>query len=159
MRKAIAIDFDGCLCSDAYPNIGIPNWEVISRANSEQKDGAGLILWTCREGQLLQEAVSACKTWGLVFDAINESLPEWSARSGTAPRKIGATEYWDDRAVRLPVISAQWISMGRKMKCSGCNGVVYLGTGDLGIHEEEKELFRYCPTCGARMCEGFPDTP
>ena len=25
MRKAIAIDFDGCLCTDAYPEIGEPS--------------------------------------------------------------------------------------------------------------------------------------
>lgn len=32
MRKAIAIDFDGCLCTNAYPEIGEPNWPVIRRA-------------------------------------------------------------------------------------------------------------------------------
>ena len=37
MRKAIAIDFDGCLCQDCYPSIGPPNWEVIRRAQAEQE--------------------------------------------------------------------------------------------------------------------------
>ena len=60
MRKAIAIDFDSCLCEDAYPQIGDPHWDVISLAIQEQQSGAGLILWTCREGWLLQEAVAAC---------------------------------------------------------------------------------------------------
>lgn len=41
LRKAIAIDFDGCLCTDAYPKIGEPNWPVIYRAKAEQKGGAG----------------------------------------------------------------------------------------------------------------------
>ena len=59
MRKAIAIDFDGCLCTDAFPEIGEPNWAVINRAKTEQQAGAGLILWTCREGQLLLDAVEA----------------------------------------------------------------------------------------------------
>lgn len=102
MRKAIAIDFDGCLCTDAYPDIGIPNYVVIARAKqARQRDGAGLILWTCREGQLLQDAVDACKRWGLTFDAVNESLPDWIETFQTTPRKVGATEYWDDKAVRL----------------------------------------------------------
>lgn len=101
MRKAIAIDFDSCLCEDAYPQIGDPHWDVISLAIQEQRSGAGLILWTCREGRLLQEAVAACARWGLNFDAVNESLPEWIAAFGTRPRKVGATEYWDDRAVRI----------------------------------------------------------
>ena len=28
LPKAIAIDFDGCLCANAYPDIGAPNWEI-----------------------------------------------------------------------------------------------------------------------------------
>lgn len=99
--KAIAIDFDGCLCDNAYPAIGAPHWGVIARAKMEQEAGAGLILWTCREGQLLQEAVAACESWGLHFDTINESLPSWIAAFNNAPRKVGASEYWDDRAVPM----------------------------------------------------------
>ena len=101
MRKAIAIDFDGCLCTEAFPEIGEPNWPVIQRAKQEQQAGAGLILWTVREGQLLQDALDACKRWGLTFDAVNESLPDWIEAYGNRPRKVGASEYWDDRAVRL----------------------------------------------------------
>lgn len=99
--EAIAIDFDGCLCDNAYPAIGAPHWGVIARAKMEQEAGAGLILWTCREGQLLLEAVAACESWGLHFDAINESLPSWIAAFDNAPRKVGASEYWDDRAVPM----------------------------------------------------------
>lgn len=102
MRKAIAIDFDGCVCTDKYPDIGAPNWEAINRARAEQRAGAGLILWTCREGQLLLDALAACEAWGLTFDAVNESLPDWIEAYGNDPRKVGASEYWDDRAVRLP---------------------------------------------------------
>ena len=102
MRKAIAIDFDGCLCTDAYPEIGEPIWPVIYRAKAEQRAGAGLILWTCREGQILRDAIAACEGWGLTFDAVNESLPDWIEEFKTRPRKVGASEYWDDRAVRMP---------------------------------------------------------
>lgn len=99
LRKVIAVDFDGCLCHNAFPEIGAPHWDVIAKARQEQKDGAGLILWTCREGRLLQEAIEACSIWGLEFDAVNDSLPEWIKEYGNSPRKVGATEYWDDRAV------------------------------------------------------------
>jgi len=44
LRKAIAVDFDGCLCRNAYPAIGEPNWKVIREAIREQQNGAGLIL-------------------------------------------------------------------------------------------------------------------
>ncbi len=98
-RDAIAIDFDGTLCVNAYPEIGEPIHRVIEKAKKRKAEGAGLILWTCREGERLQNAIDWCKQQGLEFDAVNESLPEWLEMFGTAPRKIGATEYWDDRAV------------------------------------------------------------
>ena len=41
LRKAIAIDFDGCLCSDKYPDIGEPNWAVIYRAKQGRRRGGG----------------------------------------------------------------------------------------------------------------------
>lgn len=100
-RKVIAIDFDGCLCRDEWPGIGAPNWFVVEKAKAEQKAGAKLILWTCREGEMLDAAVSACQSWGLVFDAVNDSLAEWKVRYGSNPRKVGASEYWDDKAVRM----------------------------------------------------------
>lgn len=99
LRPAIAIDFDGCLCTDSYPRIGRPNLALIQEAKRRQAAGAGLILWTCREGRLLEEAVAACARWGLHFDAINESLSDWIEAFGNRPRKVGATEYWDDKAV------------------------------------------------------------
>lgn len=80
MQKAIAIDFDGCLCTNEYPN-------------------TGLILWTCRQGKELEEAVAACERWGLHFDAVNENLPSWKEFFRNDTRKVGANEYWDDRAV------------------------------------------------------------
>ena len=101
LPKAIAIDFDGCLCANAYPDIGAPNWEIIVAAAAEQIAGAGLILWTCREGELLENALEACARWGLHFDAVNDSLPSWKQFYGNDTRKGGATEYWDDKAYRV----------------------------------------------------------
>lgn len=101
IRKAIAIDFDGTLCEDEYPNIGKPKIEVIEKAIQEKRNGAGLILWTCREGELLLKAIDAAKNWGIEFDAVNESLPDWIEYYKNRPRKVGATEYWDDRAISI----------------------------------------------------------
>lgn len=101
LQKAIAIDFDGCLCANAYPDIGAPNWEIIVAAAAEQIAGARLILWTCREGGLLENALEACARWGLHFDAVNDILPSWKKFYGNETRKVGATEYWDDKAYRV----------------------------------------------------------
>lgn len=97
--KVIAIDFDGTLFKTKWPEILEPNREVVDRALQEQRNGAKLVLWTCREGNLLKDALLACAKEGLSFDAVNDSVQEWKHAWGTSPRKIGATEYWDDRAV------------------------------------------------------------
>ena len=54
---------------------------------------------TCRAGKELDAAIAACKEWGLNFDAVNQSLPEWIEAWGSDSRKVGADEYWDDKAV------------------------------------------------------------
>lgn len=99
MRKVIAIDFDGCLCKRAWPEIGEPNMEVINAAIREKECGAALILWTCRVGERLGEAVKFCEDLGLTFDAVNANLPERIAAYKNDCRKVNADEYWDDQAV------------------------------------------------------------
>ena len=101
MRKVIAIDFDGCLCENAWPEIGRINRDVFSAAREERRKGAALILWTCREGERLREAVDFCAKNGLTFDAVNENLPERVGMYRNDCRKIRADEYWDDKAVRM----------------------------------------------------------
>lgn len=103
MRKVIAIDFDGCLCENAWPEIGPPNRTIIRAALKQQRAGAALILWTCRSGELLDKAVAWCREHGLVFDAINENLPERLEHYDSESRKVSADEYWDDLAVRMPL--------------------------------------------------------
>lgn len=98
MRKAIAIDFDGCLCVNKWPEIGAPNMDVISAAIAERENGAALILWTCRVGERLGEAVAWCADFGLEFDAVNANLPERIAVYQNDCRKVCADEYWDDQA-------------------------------------------------------------
>lgn len=99
MKKIVAIDFDGVLFTEAYPAVGMPIAPNINRAKNERANGAVLILWTCREGKELADAVAACKAVGLEFDYVNENAAELKEAFGTDPRKIAATEYWDDRNV------------------------------------------------------------
>ena len=94
----IAVDFDGTLCEDKWPKIGTINDELILWLVWRQRHGAYVILWTCREGEKLDEAVKACEHQGLYFDAVNENLDSTvNLYGGNRPRKVFATEYIDDR--------------------------------------------------------------
>lgn len=97
----IAVDFDGTLCDNAFPEIGLPKKQTISWLLKKQKDNnVKLILWTCREGEFLDKAVEWCKKYELYFDAINENLPELKFKD-FANRKICADIYLDDRALNV----------------------------------------------------------
>ena len=102
-HKVIAVDFDGCLCVKKWPEIGAPNWDAIHALIRRKADGDKIILWTCRDGKQLEEAVLWCINHGLRFDAVNENLPENIKFFGNDCRKVWANEYWDDRAV--PVVA------------------------------------------------------
>lgn len=98
--KIIAVDFDGTLCDNWWPNIGPAHNELIEVLKFLKINGIKLILWTCREEQMLMDAVAWCGEHGLKFDAVNSNLPELIERWGNDPRKIGADIYLDDRGLR-----------------------------------------------------------
>lgn len=95
----IAVDFDGTLVEDCFPEIGKIKVDVWERAKQAQSDGAKLILWTSRDHNNLQAAVRFCELNGLKFDAVNENLPECQELFNNDTRKVYANEYWDDKAV------------------------------------------------------------
>ena len=95
--KIIAVDFDGTLCENEWPEIGEPNEELIWYLRKRQAEGDKLILWTCRVDDMLQRAVEWCYDYGLTFNAVNENLPEIIENFGSDTRKIFANEYIDDR--------------------------------------------------------------
>ena len=95
----IAIDFDGTLVEDKFPNIGEKRDWVWTRALAAKKAGKKLILWTSRDHNNLEEAVAFCKNEGLEFDAVNENLKEVRALFNNDTRKVYANEYWDDKAI------------------------------------------------------------
>lgn len=96
----IAVDFDGTLCEEmTYPEIGEPNTELIEWLVSRRKSGKyRLILWTCRCGSELVNAINWCAEQGLEFDAINGNLPENIEKYGNDSRKVFADIYIDDRS-------------------------------------------------------------
>jgi len=94
--KIIAVDFDGTLYKDKGSEAGEPNMELITYLKHRQDKGDKLILWTCRCNEKLQQAVAWALQQGLIFDAVNDDLPEVVERWGKDNRKIYANEYVDN---------------------------------------------------------------
>lgn len=94
----VAVDFDGTLVEDNFPEIGQPIPIMIEYIKSLSKAGAKIILWTCRNGKALEQALQFCTDYKLYFDAVNENLPEVKELYGGDTRKVFADFYIDDKA-------------------------------------------------------------
>lgn len=97
-KLLIAVDFDGTIVEDTYPNIGKPQLFSFETMKRLQSDGHRLILWTYRCGKKLDEAVAFCKENGVEFYAVNSSFPN-EEFTGKESRKIGADLFIDDRNI------------------------------------------------------------
>ncbi len=94
----IAVDFDGTIVEDAYPQIGKPKMFAFETLKKLQEKGHRLILWTYRSGKTLEEAVAFCKKNGIIFYAVNKSFPEEEFDQKYS-RKIHADIFIDDRNI------------------------------------------------------------
>lgn len=115
--KIYAVDFDGTLnLAEVYPQLGEPNTELINYLKERQQAGDKIILWTCREGDLLKSAVKFCRNYGLEFDAVNDNIRENIEHFNNNCRKVFANYYIDDRNVsfrNLPMTALQEKNMQR----------------------------------------------
>ncbi len=96
----IAVDFDGTIVEHRYPEIGKEVPFAIQTLKMLIKEQHRLILWTVREGKLLDEAVEWCKQRGVEFWAINKDYPEEEKENNNNySRKLKADLFIDDRNV------------------------------------------------------------
>lgn len=103
-KKIVAVDFDGTItikdnriwCNDTYTNdifnenVLVTNWLRHNRNNFY------LILWTCRTGEALINAIQFCNEIGITFDAVNENIVSFECSN-----KIMADIYIDDKSVNI----------------------------------------------------------
>lgn len=92
----IAVDFDGTIVEHRYPEIGKEKPFAIQCLKQLQQEGNRLILWTSREGKLLEDAVAFCHERGLDFYAVNSNQPD-DALFKHPSAKVIADVYIDDR--------------------------------------------------------------
>lgn len=93
----IAVDFDGTLRFDN----GAPNIDLIYKLKKAQRNGDTIILWTCREGARLSEAVHFLRANGFVPNIVNDNHPQIIKRLKCNSRKIFADVYIDDKGVSI----------------------------------------------------------
>lgn len=93
----IAVDFDGTIVEHRYPEIGAPIPFAIETLRLLVLDGHKLILWTVREGALLDEAVQYLIDNDIDLYAVNSDYPNSSWSDKGVSRKITADVYIDDR--------------------------------------------------------------
>jgi hydroxymethylpyrimidine pyrophosphatase-like HAD family hydrolase len=94
----IAVDFDGTIVEHAFPLIGKEKYFAFKTLIELQKKGWQIILWTCRYGKELDEAIDFCRKKGLEFYAVNKNYPEEIYDTENS-RKIEADLYIDDRNI------------------------------------------------------------
>ncbi|MDR0505492.1 MAG: hypothetical protein LBH32_01565 [Dysgonamonadaceae bacterium] len=95
----IAVDFDGTIVEHEYPKIGKPiPFAIDVLKKLQQEEHHILILWTMREGKLLDEAINYCAKQGLTFYAHNKNYPE-EVFSEDSVRKLAVDIYIDDRNI------------------------------------------------------------
>ena len=103
-----AIDFDGTIVRNKWPDIGEGVPEVMAFIEQIQQQGDKWILWTMRESERLEQAVSWLAIHGLFPNAINDNLPELQKAFKNNPRKVFANVYIDDHnagGVTLPPLT------------------------------------------------------
>lgn len=94
----IAVDFDGTIVEHRYPSIGKEMPFAIETLRKLKEEGHKLILWSVREGELLDEAVIFCKERGLEFYAVNRDYPEETEEANRHfSRKLKVDLFIDDR--------------------------------------------------------------
>ena len=89
----IAVDFDGTIVEHRYPEIGREIPFAVETLKKLIEDRHQLILWSVREGRLLDEAVESCRQRGVDF-------PEDATdKNRHYSRKLKADLFIDDRNV------------------------------------------------------------
>lgn len=96
----IAVDFDGTIVTHEYPNIGEELPFATETLRMLIHDHHRVILWSVREGKLLQDAIDWCRERGVEFYAVNRDYPEEEKeKNNHYSRKLKADYFIDDRGI------------------------------------------------------------
>lgn len=115
----IAVDFDGTIVEHEFPGIGkaIP-FALSTLIEMWSVHECKLILWTCRCGYELAQALEWCAKRGLKFDAVNSNA---YGPVGYGVPKVVASVYIDDRNIEYRarptpgLVAHDWVEIRNKL--------------------------------------------
>lgn len=93
----LAIDFDGTIVENAFPEVGALRLNVVQVINRLHREGYKIVINTCRTGQHEMDARMCLMDNGIPFDYLNENTAELIAEFPEESRKLSADLYIDDR--------------------------------------------------------------
>jgi len=95
----IAIDFDGTICKQSFPEVGALIKDADKYIRKLHKDEHTIIINTCRSGKYEGMAQDFLDANNIPYDYINSNLPELITFYKQDCRKISADVYIDDRCL------------------------------------------------------------
>lgn len=95
----IAVDFDGTISRGKYPAIDGEQPYAGEALRKLHAQGHYIIIWTCRCGVQLLEAINWLVEKKIPFDRVNDHNPENVAKYGEGGKKVYAHCYIDDKNI------------------------------------------------------------
>lgn len=95
----IAVDFDGTITTGVYPSITGEQPGAGDAIRQLHENGHYIIIWTCRCGKPLIEAINWLLEHNIPFDKVNDHNPDNARQYGEGGNKIYADLYVDDKIV------------------------------------------------------------
>lgn len=101
----IAIDFDGTIVENAFPDVGTPKPNAIETIKRWKRRGHHIIIWTCRStDETLAPMEKFLNDNNVPYDKINDNV---TTNFHPNP-KIYADVYIDDRGIRYDDDHMNW---------------------------------------------------
>lgn len=85
-KRIIAIDFDGTIFENAWPEVGTIREDAVEVIQALHENGNKIIIWTCRGGENLKDALNALEKYQIPYDAVNENIVEMKTDFNPYPK-------------------------------------------------------------------------
>lgn len=108
MKKVIAIDFDGTIVEDAFPDIGPPNMRMFQFAKTVRSEGHKVVVWSCRANKKLNKGADRDYFQEMV-DFLEQSNFPYDEIDDGSQGKYHADLYVDDKAVNAKAVGPNFL--------------------------------------------------